>query len=153
MKPTLFVSECLRGTRCLYHGGRATFALDVLAHLEKHFHIISACAEELGGLPTPRRPSRIRNGRVKMDSRDVTAEFERGRDIVLQLISDNTPIACALLLDKSPSCSPSFGCLGTALVTAGIPCIGAQRGNRWEERLTSILSPQEFTKLPLSFIS
>lgn len=153
MKPIIFVSECLRGTRCLYHGGRATFALAVVARLEKEYHVISACAEELGGLPTPRRPTRLRKGRFKMDSRDVTAEFEYGRDIVLHLISDNAPIVCALLLDKSPSCSPSFGCLGTALVTAGIPCIGAQRGNGWEEQLSSILSLQELAEISLSFIS
>jgi uncharacterized protein YbbK (DUF523 family) len=98
----IIVSACLAGVSCRYDG-EAKPCPEVI-HLVAEGQALPVCPEQLGGLPTPRLPAEIRDGRVvRRDGADLTAEFERGaREAVklAQLIGAKT----AFLKSKSPSC-------------------------------------------------
>ena len=98
----ILVSACLLGVNCRYDGGSNDCpALKPL--LQKH-HLIPVCAEQLGGLPTPRVPAERRGDAVlTRDSRDVTAEFTAGAREVLRL-AERFGCTIAILKAKSPSC-------------------------------------------------
>ena len=98
----ILVSACLLGVPCRYDGtGQADERIVALA---KSHHLIPVCAEQLGGLPTP-RPSAERNGTrvLTRDDRDVTAPFQRGAEETLRLAR---LFSCriAILKANSPSC-------------------------------------------------
>ena len=98
----VLVSACLMGFRCRYDGGTQRLAcLDALR--ERHV-LIPVCPEVMGGLPTPREPSEIRDGRVvSRDGRDVTEAFRRGAREA-EKIALACGCGCALLKERSPSC-------------------------------------------------
>ena len=98
----VLVSACLMGFRCRYDGGTQRLAcLDALR--ERHV-LIPVCPEVMGGLPTPREPSEIRDGRVvSRDGRDVTEAFRRGAREA-EKIARTCGCGCALLKERSPSC-------------------------------------------------
>jgi uncharacterized protein YbbK (DUF523 family) len=106
------VSACLAGVPCRYDGqarGREEIAALVGSGEARVF-----CPEALGGLKIPREPSEIvggdgfdvLDGRARVmsrDGRDVTAEFVRGAQAVLELCR-KTGADEVLLKSKSPSC-------------------------------------------------
>lgn len=98
----VLVSACLMGFGCRYDGGaRRLSCLDALG--ERHV-LIPVCPEVMGGLPTPRPPSEIRDGRViTRDGRDVTQAFLRGAQEAARL-AQACDCGCALLKERSPSC-------------------------------------------------
>ena len=98
----ILVSACLLGVHCRYDGSeKLNEAVKKLA--ERHT-LIPFCPEIYGGLPTPREPSEIREGRVYTRSgRDVTAEYEKGAAEALK-VAQMLGCDCALLQDRSPSC-------------------------------------------------
>ena len=98
----VLVSACLMGFRCRYDGDTQRLAcLDALR--ERHV-LIPVCPEVMGGLPTPREPSEIRDGRVvSRDGRDVTEAFRRGAREA-EKIARTCGCGCALLKERSPSC-------------------------------------------------
>lgn len=98
----VLVSACLMGFRCRYDGGAQRLGcLDALR--ERHV-LIPVCPEVMGGLPTPREPSEIRDGRVvSRDGRDVTEAFRRGAREA-EKIARTCGCGCALLKERSPSC-------------------------------------------------
>jgi uncharacterized protein YbbK (DUF523 family) len=98
----LLISACLLGVQCRYDGGGVL--LPEAEALRDRFQLIPVCAEIYGGLPTPRVPAELRDGRVvTRDGRDVTAEFRRGAEEILRLARF---FDChrALLKARSPSC-------------------------------------------------
>ena len=98
----VLVSACLMGFRCRYDGG--TQRLDCLDELRKRHVLIPVCPEVMGGLPTPREPSEVRDGRVvSRDGRDVTEAFWRGAQEA-EKIARACGCECALLKERSPSC-------------------------------------------------
>lgn len=98
----ILVSACLLGLYCRYDG-QSKRNDRVLALAEKH-QLIPVCPEQLGGLPTPRPPAEIRNGRViNHAGQDVTAQYEKGATEALRLY-DLLHCDCALLKARSPSC-------------------------------------------------
>ena len=102
MKPKLLVSACLLGTPCRYDGKAKKN--ETVCALAERFELIPVCPEALGGLPTPRTPSERRGKRVVMrDGRDVTAEYRRGAERVLEL-ARREGAAAAVLKERSPSC-------------------------------------------------
>lgn len=107
----VLVSACLMGFRCRYDGGTQRLAcLDALR--ERHV-LIPVCPEVMGGLPTPREPSEIRDGRVvSRDGRDVTEAFRRGAREA-EKIARTCGCGCALLKERSPSCGLGKVCDGT----------------------------------------
>ena len=66
--------------------------------------MITVCPEQMGGLPTPRVPSEIRDGVVKAkDGRIVDAEFCAGAAKCLEIAVREQP-DLIVLQSRSPSC-------------------------------------------------
>lgn len=102
MKTKIIVSACLLGENCKYNGGNNKCD-DIIALAEK-FEIIPVCPECFGGLPIPRVPSEIRDGRVYSKAgEDLTEAFLSGAEQTLYIAKEaNAP--CAVLKENSPSC-------------------------------------------------
>jgi len=120
------VSRCMLGDRCLYHGGRATFARAFLRRLEGRYEIIAVCPEMLGGLPCPRPPAYRRGVLLVSEGRDVTPAFLEGRNRAMEIIGNRRPVA-ALLMRGSPACDPTKGVFGSFLRLRGVPCLACSR--------------------------
>jgi len=98
----ILVSACLAGFPCRWDGEKKGDAR-VIA-LVREGRAVPVCPEQLGGLTTPREPSEIRDGRVISKSGlDVTGEFTRGAEIVLDL-AETYRCSEAVLKARSPSC-------------------------------------------------
>ncbi len=119
---------------CTRYDGRCQPCQNVIALGGRH-ELIPVCPEQLGGLPIPRLPAEIRQGRVyDKTGADVSEAFERGADITLAI---SRMLACnaAILKSGSPSCGcgwvydgtfsgrfvPGDGILTQRLKQAGIP--------------------------------
>ena len=127
------VSACLLGHNCKYSGGNNR-SQKVLDYIEGH-EIIPVCPEVTGGMPTPRVPVELKNGKaINRDGEDVTEFFLRGVEKTMEKL-DGQNIALAILQPRSPSCGckqiydGSFtktlidgkGMFAQALAEAGIP--------------------------------
>ncbi|MEG1447743.1 MAG: DUF523 domain-containing protein [Oscillospiraceae bacterium] len=98
----ILVSSCLGGINCKY-SGENNINMFVL-QLINSGQAIPLCAEQLGGLPTPRIPAEIVGNRViNKNGEDVTLEFEMGAKNVLA-VCKALNIKVAILKSKSPSC-------------------------------------------------
>ncbi len=98
----ILVSECLLGVHCRYDGG--TNEKGWLRDLAREHTLIPACAEQLGGLSTPRPPVEWVGDRAfNTEGRDCTKEFLRGAEEVLE-IAKRYGCELAILKSRSPSC-------------------------------------------------
>ena len=106
------VSACLVGLNCRFNGQNKIS--EELIDALKRGELIPLCPEQLGGLPTPRSPSRIVEGNgydvlegktrvVNQRDEDVTENFIRGAMEVLK-IARTLDVEEAILESKSPSC-------------------------------------------------
>ncbi len=98
----IMVSACLVGENCKYNGGsnRNENVLEFIQDQE----VILICPEVMGGLPTPRIPAEITEGKVgTRDGRDVTEEYFRGAQLTLALAQKEQP-DLIILQSRSPSC-------------------------------------------------
>ena len=98
----IMVSACLTGENCKYNGGnnRNEKVLQLLAENE----VITVCPEQMGGLPTPRVPSEIKDGVVTAkDGHIVDAEFRAGAAKCLEIAMREKP-DLIVLQSRSPSC-------------------------------------------------
>ena len=106
------VSACLVGVNCRYDGKNEV--REELIAVFKEGKLLPLCPEQLGGLPTPRPPSRIVDGDgydvldgrtrvVNERGEDVTENFIRGAMEVLK-IAKVLNVKEAVLESKSPSC-------------------------------------------------
>ena len=96
------VSACLAGTNCRYDGSNSLN--EKVANLVKEGKAIPLCPEQLGGLPTPRKPCEQKGDRVYDKSgNDLTDLFYNGAGGVLKLAK---LLNCkeAILKSYSPSC-------------------------------------------------
>ena len=96
------VSACLAGENCKYNGGnnRNEKVLQMMAEHE----VITVCPEQMGGLPTPRVPSEIKDGVVTAkDGRIVDKEFRVGAAKCLEIAMCEQP-DLIVLQSRSPSC-------------------------------------------------
>ena len=96
------VSACLEGENCKYNGGnnRNEKALQLMAENE----VITVCPEQMGGLPTPRVPSEIKDSVVTTkDGRIVDVEFRTGAAKCLEIAMREQP-DLIVLQPRSPSC-------------------------------------------------
>lgn len=101
-RPCILVSACLLGAMCRYDG--KSNALARLEELKKAAVFVPFCPEIYGGLPTPREPSEIKDGRVCSKSGcDVTAQFEKGAREALKM-AQLLDCRAAILKERSPSC-------------------------------------------------
>ena len=101
-KPIYLISACLCGHTCRYDGG--AFDYPPLRELAETGVAIPYCPEHRGGLPIPRKPCEILEGRVlAADGTDCTAEYLRGAKGALELCREHG-ITAAILKEGSPSC-------------------------------------------------
>ena len=125
------VSACLLGHNCKYSGGNNR-SQKVLDYIEGH-EVIPVCPEVAGGMPVPRVPVELKDGKaINRDGEDVTAFFRRGVEKEMEKLQN---IELAILQPRSPSCGckqiydGSFtktliegkGMFAQALADAGIP--------------------------------
>ena len=131
----LLVSECLTGKPCRMDG--KSKLVPEIKRLVDEGKAVAVCPEVLGGLPTPRDPSEIRNGRVVTETgRDVTDAFVQGAEKALRICMEHG-CKCAILKSKSPSCGsgqihdgtfrgglvPGNGVFAQMLLDAGIKVV------------------------------
>ncbi|MBQ3615831.1 MAG: DUF523 domain-containing protein [Anaerotignum sp.] len=129
------VSACLLGHDCKYNGGNNR-SQKVLDYIEGH-EVIPVCPEVAGGLPVPRVPVELMDGRaINRNGEDVTDFFRRGVELTMKKLA-NQNIDLAILQPRSPSCGckqiydGSFtktlvkgkGMFAQALTKAGIPML------------------------------
>ena len=115
----LLISACLLGCACRYDGKSKPHPLAV--ELARRGLAVPVCPEQLGGLPTPRKPSERQGDRVVMaDGRDVTAEYRRGAEEALHL-ARLYGCTAAVLKERSPSCGKGqiYDGTFTGTLTAG----------------------------------
>jgi len=136
------VSQCLTGD-CCRMDGQSKLIPEIRALVEAG-EAVPVCPEVLGGLPTPRRPSELRDGRAINDAgEDVTNAFVRGAEIALDICRRNGCTA-AILKSRSPSCGcgsihnglfdgglvPGNGIFAQMLLDAGIPVVTEEEFQR-----------------------
>ena len=102
----ILVSACLVGINSKYNGGNNYNEL--IYELVRSGKAIPMCAEQLGGLTTPRLPAEIKyiNGKrfvINKDGVDVTKEYEKGAKEILEFVK-KMGITKVILQSKSPSC-------------------------------------------------
>ena len=96
------VSACLAGENCKYNGG--SNRNEKILRLMEDNEVITVCPEQMGGLPTPRVPSEIRDGVVTArDGRIVDNEFRSGAAKCLEIAIHEKP-DLIVLQPRSPSC-------------------------------------------------
>lgn len=102
----ILISACLAGVNCKYSGDNNYN--EKVANLLKRGDAILICPEQMGGLPTPRLGAEIveKDGKryvYMKDGTDVTEQFERGANEVLE-IAKKINATKAILKSRSPSC-------------------------------------------------
>jgi uncharacterized protein YbbK (DUF523 family) len=98
----IIVSACLLGVPCTYRGD--SNHCEKICRLAGQHTLIAVCPEQMGGLPTPRVPSEIRDGIVTArDGRTVDAEFRAGAAKCLEIALREKP-DMIVLQSRSPSC-------------------------------------------------
>lgn len=81
------ISSCLIGLNTKYDGTN-NLREEVVERLKNEYILIPICPEQLGGLPTPRNPCEIKDGRViDITGRDFTDNFYKGAYEALKLAS------------------------------------------------------------------
>jgi len=108
MAEKLLISACLLGNPVRYDGRDKKLASALLERLAAEGRLVAICPELAGGLPVPRAPAEIQDGRViDATGTDVSAAFEDGAQRALALAQAEW-CRFALLTDGSPSCGSSF---------------------------------------------
>lgn len=116
MNEKIFVSSCLMGVNCRWHG-KKIYKSTMVKRLEKDNpdkEVIHGCPEMLGGLECPRKPVKRRGGKVfitcedkknrkNITGKELTKEFKKGAEEVLKICLKNK-IKKAVLCKWSPSC-------------------------------------------------
>ncbi len=126
---TFLISACLLGVNCRYDGQSKSYP--PLYRIIKHLRLVPVCPEQLGGLPTPRKPAEIKGGDglavllgraqvLNNQGEDVSEAFIRGAREVLKL-AQILKIQGAILKSRSPSCGlDPLGVTAAALRQAGV---------------------------------
>lgn len=104
----VLISACLLGVDCKYNGSNNKLDDEIIHSLKEKYNLIPVCPEIMGGMPTPRNPIEITDGKVfDYDGEEFTKEFEKGSEEVLKLAKlYNSSIA--ILKENSPSCGSNY---------------------------------------------
>lgn len=98
----ILISACLAGICCKYNGG--SNETELIRRLYEEGKAVTVCPEVLGGLPVPRTPGEIREGKViSADGEDITEYYRKGAQKALQICLEKK-CALAVLKSRSPSC-------------------------------------------------
>lgn len=112
---TRLICACLLNIACPYTGKLAKKRLAGVALANAGLHLVPVCPEQMGGLPTPRKPAEITGGDgfdvlngkglVRTEDGEVfTDSFIRGAQAVLE-IARITHARAMVTQNRSPSCS------------------------------------------------
>lgn len=104
----VLISACLLGVDCKYNGSNNKLDDKIIHSLKEKYNLIPVCPEIMGGMPTPRNPVEISDGKVfDYDGEEFTKEFEKGSEEVVKLakLYDTT---IAILKENSPSCGSNY---------------------------------------------
>lgn len=102
MNKNIIVSSCLLGKNCKYNGGNNSN--EMVKKLSDNYNLIEVCPEVMGGLPIPRFPSEIKNGKViNNQGEDVSKNYLIGAEKTLEIAINNN-VKYAILKENSPSC-------------------------------------------------
>lgn len=104
----VLISACLLGVDCKYNGSNNKLDDEIIHSLKEKYNLIPVCPEIMGGMPTPRNPVEISDGKVfDYDGEEFTKEFEKGSEEVVKLakLYDAT---IAILKENSPSCGSNY---------------------------------------------
>lgn len=120
----ILVSACLLGYPVRYDG--QSKVVEKIKELSKDNILIPVCPEQLGGLPTPRIKSEIKDKHViRLDGEDVTDNYLKGANITLDIAKLNKVDYC-ILKSKSPSCGKGLiydgNFNGTLIKDDGVTC-------------------------------
>ena len=98
----ILISACLLGVNCKYDGGNNR--AEALLPLLRGHDVRSVCPEVLGGLPVPRTPAEMKNGKVVFeDGTSADLPFRAGARAGLALTRMLQP-DLVILKSRSPSC-------------------------------------------------
>lgn len=98
----ILVSACLLGESCRYDGNSKPN--EEVKALNERYDLVPFCPEVEGGLPTPREPSELRNGKaIHKNGEDVTSFYRLGAEKAYNLCR-YLGIEVAILKEGSPSC-------------------------------------------------
>ncbi|MEZ5896137.1 MAG: DUF523 domain-containing protein [Parvularculaceae bacterium] len=104
----ILVSACLTGAPVRYDGADRLVRHRLIEQWRGEGRLVAICPEIAGGLPVPRPPAEIVDGRVvDTTGRDVSAEFAAGAAAALDLARAHH-CRFALLKENSPSCGVNF---------------------------------------------
>lgn len=96
------VSACLLGRNCRYDGQNCRDE-QLLKALEGH-EIVEICPECAAGLPVPRTPMELKEGRVtSKNGDDLTEAMEAAVEKTVQTCLDEG-VEMAVLMERSPTC-------------------------------------------------
>ena len=95
----------------------------LIAKLRQKYEILDVCPEVDAGLPIPRPPIRLVNGRAQYDGKDITVQLLRTACQIRDLARSRGCVA-AYMLKTSPTCDPTFGLCGRLLRESGIKVVG-----------------------------
>lgn len=102
--PKILVSACLYGECTKYDGTCNLLKHPLFLKWKNMGELIPVCPEVMGGLPTPRPCSEIKDGKVvNTEGQDVTDNFKRGAQEALKIARENG-VTFAILKQGSPSC-------------------------------------------------
>lgn len=100
----VLVSACLLGVNCRYNGVPVEDRAVTELLKREDITLIPVCPEQLGGLPTPRKPSERKGDLVvSSEGEDRTVAFTRGAEETLR-IAKLYGCEVAILKERSPSC-------------------------------------------------
>ncbi len=127
-KPAVLISRCLLGVPCRYHGqlyrrGRRIGDAALVERLQRSYRLIDVCPECDAGMPTPRPPTKLIEGRCICNGLDITDVFRHGAEIALATAL-REDCELAWLKNESPSCDPSVGISARLLQRHGIKVYG-----------------------------
>ena len=155
------ISRCLAGYPCRYDG--KSKGVPEIMELSEKEEVLLVCPEVMGGLPTPRIPSEIREGRVvNREGQDVTEAFVRGAERAMALCREKG-CSAAILKADSPSCgigrihnglfdggyTARSGIFAEMVLQAGIPAVTEKE---YLEKLRKALEEEEGEKAGLKVI-
>lgn len=126
-RPYVLISLCFLGVSCRYHAetrrmGRELMKKKLIMELSERYNILPLCGEQIGGLPTPREPCKVVNGKVidrNTEKTDYTKEYYHGAQEILRLCR-MFEVEHAYLLKDSPMCGKGYGILAKLLEENGI---------------------------------
>lgn len=120
----ILVSACLIGLPARYNGQAVFHEHPVLRRWYAEGRLLPFCPEVAGGLPTPRPPAEVADGKggrlvlegaarvIDRSAADVTGPFVAGARMAQALVRERA-IRMAILKEGSPSCGSTYSYDGT----------------------------------------